>query len=72
MRQVKVERVTFFMVTVFHLEGACRCALGVGILGRGDKVVTVARALHCDGTNRDGRGNDVEKGRKETVRGVLI
>ena len=67
-----VERVSFLTVTLSHLKRVCRCVLGVGILGRGDEVVTVARALHCDGTNRDGRGNDVEKGRKETVRGVLI
>ena len=66
---MKVERL-FDFNSLSHLEGVCRCVLGVGILYRGDVVVTFARARHCDGTNRDGNGNEVEKGRKETVRGV--
>ena len=70
-RPLKVERVSFFTVTLCHLEGVCRCVLGVGILGRGDEVVTVARASHCDCRNRDRCGKEVEKGTKETARGVL-
>ena len=61
----------FFTVTIFHLEGVSRCILGFLILGRGDEVVTVARASHCDGRNRDISGKEVEERKKERARGVL-
>ena len=69
---MKVERVSFLTFILSHLEGMCRYVMGVIILDRGDEVVTVARALHCEGTNRDKNCNEVENGRKEKARGVFI
>ena len=48
-----------------------RCVFEVRILGRSDEVVTVARASHCDGRNRDISGKEVEERKKERARGVL-
>ena len=68
---VKVERVSFFTVTLCHLEVLSRCVLGFRILGRGDEVITVARASHCESINSDRSEKEVEEGKKEMARGVL-